>query len=227
MNVGIVSGCNPYAISKYLPLDAVNSKCVFPNAPSVTTYVLGLLRQGHYVRIFSTHMHGPKNVCFHGNNIDFFSVRRKSEISSPVLGLIQASKSLKSVISNNKKGLDVLHAQWTYEYAYACLSFANQMPVFCTVRDWLPYICSTISGVFRRTKLLWMTKSILWKRVITDKNIHFIANSDYTKSMLKTRISSEIPVIYNPIDSHFIIKHRDAYPDVPTYISISVYYFLS
>lgn len=222
MNIGIVGGCNPNAFSNYFSTFDVNSTCIFPNAPSVETYVIGLLRQGYYVRIFSSHISGPSTVHYYGEKIDYFSIRRRSEISSPVLGLFKTAKNIRKLLSEKIDGLDVLHAQWTYEYAYACLNFTDKLPVFCTVRDWAPFIWSTLDGYFKRTRILWMSKLIIWKKVLSCKKMHFIANSEYTRSMLETKIDSKIAIIYNPIDSHTIIKERHSYPNEPIYISISV-----
>lgn len=224
MNIGIVSPFNPQSVSEYLDNSIPQESNISCSAPSVETYVIGLLRDGHYVRIFTLHSGRKSILHFYGKQIDIYSIKSGDSFCffKPLFNIWKSSISLKKLIKKHIKGLDVLHAQWTYEYAFATITFTHQLPVFCTVRDWAPYVWSTIKGWFRNYRLLWISKIIMWRKVINNESIHFIANSEYTQKCLMSTKKGDIPIIYNPIDTQFIKKERDKYPDHPILISVSV-----
>ena len=116
--------------------------------------------------------------------------------------------------------LDILHAEWTYEYAYAMLPFVYQKKVYCSVRDWCPYLLSIAKGWHE--KVYWKTSYFMFKKIMQEHRIHFIANSNYTKERITGDYpKNDVTIIPNPIQRSFICDSRDNYPDHPVFVSIS------
>lgn len=223
LRIGIVSPFNPYELRTFIeePHDVLNNNCA---ASSVHALVQGLIKLGYKTVVF-TYDNTIKNIHeYHGNLLDIYvvpipklikAVKGKSILINLLMGEILAKE-----IGKHLKEIDVIHAQWTYEYAHACIPFAKTKPVFCTVRDWCPYILSQIHDF--KDHLMWYSKLILFNKVIRCKDIHFIANSKYTHSCL---ISKHIPceplILPNPIKEDFILKERTSYPSLPVFISIA------
>lgn len=221
MNIGIISGCNPKNIIGFNNIDI---KATFTQAPSVETYINGLLRGGHYVRIFTTHKDGNNIIHLKSDGVDFYSIKRCSSgcILSPMFETHLTGKKMGTFLNDKIEELDVLHSQWTYEYAYACIPYVKRKPVFCTIRDWLPYIRTTLP-LISRTSILWYSKKKIWERVIRNRDIHFISNSEYTQMKYHEEFPNQVcPIIYNPIDKERILRERDCKINHPTFISISV-----
>lgn len=117
------------------------------------------------------------------------------------------------------QALDLLHAQWTYEYALAAAAFADRIPTFCSVRDWAPYQLSMARGFKFRT--YWAESLLIARKVLRNKHIRFIANSEYTRGLLSEDAPDrEISLIPNPIAADSILPERDVYPDHPVVVSV-------
>ena len=115
---------------------------------------------------------------------------------------------------------EIIHAQWTYEFALGALHFKGRKPLFCSVRDWCPYILSLAKGGM--AKYYWTMSYFIFKKVMKGDSFKFIANSEYTKSqILGDYPEKDVAIIPNPIDSRFILRNREIYPDNPVFISIS------
>lgn len=220
MNIGIVSSFNPHEILPYL-----NKGQEIPNinkaATAVNIIVKELLEQGHQVTIFTSYPKKGGIKVLKGNNITIYLVSREKRI--PKTGLfirLYMVRRLINMMKTRLKGIEILHAHWTYEYALAAKYFSKKMPVFCTVRDWCPYIYSCQKGF--KNKLHWKVNYYIFKKVMKGNNIHFIANSSYTYTQIKNQYpEKKISIIPNPIDKQYILKERNYYPKNEIFISIS------
>ncbi len=222
--IGIASPFNPYELREYLYVEdipyALNNNV---SATSVHTMVKGLLKLNCHVIIFSTDLQIKKTVHLRGELLDIYLIPRrfyKMKKFTSFDGKYMAGR-LKRVIGEHILEISVLHAQWTYEYAYASLSYADKIPVFCTVRDWCPYLRSKAFSL--REKLHWNIYWGLFKKVLSDKNIHFIANSKYTQTCVANYWGNShyLPIIPNPISEEYIIEKRHTYPEHPVFVSIA------
>lgn len=116
--------------------------------------------------------------------------------------------------------LDVLHAHWTYDYAAAAAKYTDKIPVFCTVRDWCPRILKLQKNF--GDKLYWIVNWFVYKSVMRNDKIHFIANSDYIGSMIKKNYpTKEVNVIYNLIDNRIIVDSHSAGDGKLIFIAVS------
>ena len=188
---------------------------------AVNTYVKELLRQGHTVKVVTSFIPGwEKDVILHGDRLTIHIVH-----SNPGIFIFHGFSRLymiprlKKAIGLYVKDCDVIHAQWTYDFAYAAKSFSSVIPVFCTVRDWCPYILSLQHG-FRKCQ--WYIYIYIFRKVFASDQIHFIANSDYTyNSIINAYPQKKVSVIYNPIDKVLITDQKVNILDRPVFISIS------
>ncbi len=221
MKIGICGPINPSEFKDFFPnrkqVPAINK-----GASAVNTYVRELLRQGHEVVVFTSAV--PSN-----ENKDIILNSEKLEIhiihSTPGLFLTHALsrfymvRRLRMYMRPYIKKIDVLHAQWTYDFALASKAYENVLPVFCTVRDWAPYITSLQKGM---KYWQWRAYTIMSNSVLRANGIHLIANSEYTyDSIKKAYPSKDIAIIYNPIDKNLILEKRLKQPESIEFVSIA------
>ena len=202
MKIAIVSPFNPRELSSYYyKKDNVIDTGI--KASSVHAYVHGLLQLGHSVTVFTyTTGYDGRTVEYTGNNIRVFLLCLKRSY----LRTYSAYK-LREIIRPHANEFDVIHAEWTYDYAYSVIPFAKKVPTFCSVRDWYPYLKSLSTGVC--SKINMSILGFYFKKVMRENNIIKISNSSYTSQMLRDYLGKDnIPLIPNPVKSDLIISQR-------------------
>lgn len=229
MNIGIIAPFNPMFVKDYLMSE--NIPDINNAASAVNTLVLSLLQSGHSVKIFTACEKSTSIKKIVGINLVVYIVPESIWYSRPQilrikhtlsLGLTQLymPQRLRKVIKTEVNSLDVLHAHWTYEYAMSAHYFSNMKPVFVTVRDWAPYIRSIQKNLIGR--LIWWQKFRVFKIVMADDNICFIANSQYTYDRITRNYPDKfVTVIPNPIKKENIIKKKLKNDIIHQFISIS------
>ena len=219
MHIAIVGHANPFEFKDYF-----NGSHIPPNingnAASVNAHIQSLLDLGQQVSVFTYSNNVSKTIAFFkGEHLEFIVIPRGKN------PLVRFSRmdivcKLRYEISKRLSKIDVIHAQWTYEYAYAILPFAKEKSCFCTVRDWCPYQM-TLQKHWR-DKLYWRWNQFFFKRVMATLRLHLIANSEYTYACIKAYDARLRPhKLFNSIKSKFILTTRTHYPEIPTYISIA------
>lgn len=226
MNIGIVSPLNPKEFVKYLNVPAKELPNINQAATAVHTFIKELLDKGESVYAFTSDYSIPNNIILEGNQLKIYIVSRKSKYNDiNLLSNIYVVRRLANCINKEISKLNVLHAQWTYEYAMAAKYFTQQIPVFCTVRDWCPYILSTQKKLI--PKLHWLLfKYHYFRNVMNCDDIHFIANSNYTYNCIKKNYPNKnVAIINNPIEKELILLKREYTSKEKIFISISQYIF--
>ena len=217
MNIGIVSHINPNEFKEFIKTN--DSILNLEGASSVNALCKGMLESGHNLWIFSSY-DGKSIVKYEGINLHIILVPRKGLIPYSFLVKLIVSRRLIEVIDQHIKDLDVLHAQWTYEYALAAKSFVNEVPVFCTLRDWCPRIRDLQTKW--KSKLVWKFNTLIFRNVMKCKKIHFIANSEYIRDkILDIHPSYEVDIIYNSINFDFVLKTERMSPTTIRFVSIT------
>lgn len=220
MTIGICSPINPASLGDFFDTEALPN--INRGASSVNTYVKELLRNGHYVIVFTSNVPSTETTDYvlKGHNIEIHIIHSNPGIFiTHALSRFYMVRRLRKYIQQHINRLDVLHAQWTYDFALAAKSFENRIPVFCSVRDWSPYIITVQSGL---KKLQWRLYNVLTSLVMQSENIHFIANSAYTRGqILSAYPQKEVHTIFNPIDKDYIVKEKISYTKEPSFISIA------
>lgn len=193
---------------------------MYTNTTAVSTYITELLRSGHTVSVFTDTYDDDKPVEFHSSHLHIYIVPRDIRRNGfRTFSPLTFHRKLSQFISQHLSDIDVLHAQWTYEYALAAKRFADRLPVFCTVRDWCPYILSLQQGW--KVKLRWYFYLYIFRRVMFANKIHFIANSEYTYRRIITDYpNKDVSIIYNPIDKAIVLDSPTPKLDHPVFISI-------
>lgn len=212
MNIGIASPLDISCLTPYLNRDS-DKELIIDNsfnsvATSVHTLIFSLIEEGHYVKIFTL----SKNNSFiiKGKGIEIHGVKRYNRYPIKYLwaDFINASL-LRKNIKNHLSDLDVLHANWTYSYAWAASFYTRELPVFCTVRDWASYIWKIES---LKNKITWSFKVLMNNLVFKNYGIHFISNSPYTAAKIKEKYNISTPIIPNPIKDSFLKLDDPLYP---------------
>lgn len=224
MTIGIVSPFNPNELKDLLykrDQEVVHNNGI--PASSVHALVRGYLKIGCSVKIFTYDNLVKEETEYHGEKLDIFVIPQrlfgKIRKGMGLFGRFIMPFYLKKVICRNASDITVLHAQWTYDYAAACIPFSAKIPTFCTVRDWCPYLVTLAKGW--KEKLYWKISFYEYKKVMNSKHIHFIANSHYTFKRLESIHIQKPPILFNPINSKYYLNSRANYPDYSIFISIA------
>ena len=215
MKIGLVTPFNPAEFSDRLGPDAPPQH---QGATAVHILARELLAMGHELKVFTSyHGKGPVRE-WHGPGLSVWAVPRTGRIPLPGKRLAVARR-LRRVMAPLLDDLDVIHAQWTYEYALAARAFSRRKRVFCSVRDWAPYqLKMSTTWDFR---LYWMQSVWIMRKVLRDKHITFIANSEYTRGLLR-EADPALPVVLlpNPVRREAILQERTDYPEGPVLVSV-------
>lgn len=207
MRIGIVGPFNPASIADYL--EEVEVPFINGAATAVNTMAYEFLSQGHKLKIFTLTTSNSYEVI-KGRNVKVFLI--PSGIFPKLIGSRQLTigqfyqpQRIAEVIKKEICDIDILHAHWTYEYGRAASYFSENILVYDTVRDWCPYQMTVQKSV--RNFFDWKLKHINFRKVMAHKDITFIANSNYTFSMIKGSYPEKnVPVIPNPIDKRWILE---------------------
>ncbi len=219
MHVGIISHCDINAFSAYLDEES-KGRIVYRDsiAPAVNTLLLALLKSGIRVSIFTLHP-GVQDLHLKGEQLSIHvSGSYDAYPGKYIYGTLVNANRLRESIARNIGDIDILHAHWTYEYAWAASHFTNRLPVVCTVRDWAPLIWRMVSS---KDKITWFLKYFMDMAVFRNPKMIFVANSPYTQDKIRKRWAKECPMIPNSIKESFLRKERTHYPDTFTVVSIS------
>ena len=208
MRIGIVSPFNPNEFRYFFP--GVETPKIHETANAVHALVKSFIEAGHTVTVFSMSL-ANKHEEYLSNQLRVYLVPFRA-IPRTSIFQVFFIKKLRNVIKEHLDEIDVLHAQWTYQYAYAAMIFAKKKPTFCTVRDWCPYILTTLSGW---GKFYWRHINYpIFLRVMGSDRMHFIANSPYTYSCIKSDYpAKDVVVIPNSVKNDLILKERNKVPD--------------
>lgn len=221
MNITVVSPFNPSEFTYYLDKGQVIPD-INKAASSVHALIQGYLKAGHHITVISSYDEEGAVRHISGTQINIYLVSSFSRLpKADTFRKWYMVKRLRKELSKHLEETDVIHAQWTYEYALAAAAFAHQLPVFCTIRDWAPVIRQHQLNV--KAKLMWrLVSEPLFKRVMSNRHIHFIANSAYIHKLVQeTYPKAKCSIIGNPIKSSLIIEERNFYPKSPVYVSIT------
>ncbi len=168
-----------------------------PAATVISTLADWLLDQGHEVTLFTTAdqvfeprtvTSGPLTVCVvpqrrRGKGQDFFAVERYR------LGKALAANPC-----------DVLHAQWSYEYAQAALD--SGMPTLVTVRD-------HALTILRHQRDLHRAARCVMNAGVLRRAPRFTVTSPYLHAKLPRAVRRRAVVIPNPLAPGILARGRD------------------
>lgn len=175
--------------------------------PAVNTLIHSFMEAGHFIRIFTL---AQNDFVIKTTQLEIYAAKSYDKYPIKYLwGGFKNAHALKVLMKNKLSDLDVLHAHWTYDCAYAASYYASQIPVFCTVRDIAPYIWSVVS---LKDKITWTFRLYMNNLIFKKRQIHFIANSPYTAATIRNKYKTEAPVIPNSIKNSFIKQDEHTYP---------------
>lgn len=198
---------SPFPVSEVADLLSEESQSLISNFAndrgiSIASYVRGLLDLGHDITVITSDEKLKVNlIVLSGNNLKIYIVPKREVIRSRVLDLYRKERlAIRELIES--LDLDIVHAHWTYEYAYAALQ--SNKPLLITAHD-APFT------VFRyRHNIYWMFHVFL-AFVVRSKaqDIAFVSPSlmnQWQTQMFWTRNSYLTPNISKLLRAKAILK---------------------
>lgn len=217
MNIAIVSPFNPAFVRNLFERNKDSIPDINRNATSVNILVEAFVEKRHKVFVYTTANTAEKARVLYGENIKVSIISK--EFHPRGMSNIRVVKRLKKAMLQDMEDLDVIHAHWTYEYAAAARYFENDLPVFCTIRDWCPF--QKILARRISEKYAWWLNGLLFSYVMRSKRIQFIANSRYTYEMAYSNFPDKnYRIIPNPVQRKYIVTQKDKSVKTNTFITI-------
>lgn len=195
LKIGICSPILVSAFKEYLHTEHKSHLSLGLGGDAVNKIILGLLKEGVRVEIFTLDPKLKNFIRLEGNqlSINIFPLRGK------IRGLDIFRKeisSLKSAIDSSD--IDIIHAHWSYEYAMAALK--SEKPHLITIRDNARKILITHSDKIYRLLRYFMNSHVI------RNSMHLVANSKYIKNYLKDSWGKVVDVIPNSVDIKYSCK---------------------
>ncbi len=202
MNIGIVSPFNPSEFKDLFPQMQVPE--LNKTASSVHALVRSFIEAGHTVWVFTINNLSLQYNELISDKLKVILVPYRGFKGSGPFHIFDVIY-LRKAIAKYLKQIDILHGQWTYQYSYAAIAFSNQIPVFCTVRDWCPYIMTLQNNL--KYKFDWrLINYRMFKKIMQNEKVHLIANSHYTYDRIKGAYPyKEVNIIPNSIKKQYIL----------------------
>lgn len=182
------------------------------SSSSICNLVRGLVNLRKHVLSITTDTTSFDNYYYKGEYLDIIVIGTKSKfrLFNYFPPLKKISHKIETEILPRLDDITIIHAHWCYEYAISAKRFQHKKHVFCTVRDIAPIIYDSInpfaSCYSLIAKIYWLYKTKIFKSTISNKTIHFIANSYYTYNQILRYNSHLNPsIIPNSIEEVFIL----------------------
>ena len=163
-----------------------------PHFPMISELINVLLSYGHRVVAFTSSHSIEKEIVYESENLTICVAKRpkKASINAATL-YYRERKSLVRLMKAHP--VDIMNAQWSYEFALAALDSGILTTV--TLHDIAGIILKYFRDYYRR--LRWIANEI-----VVSRSKHLIANSQYTFNALSKKQQKKaviIPNYYNPL----------------------------
>jgi glycosyltransferase involved in cell wall biosynthesis len=219
MTIGIVSDCNVNYLKPYLFEEFQKDDYNGGDAPSVTNIIEGLILENNITLYIFKLYPGKEIKILSGERLNIILVPQCTVypwkyIVEEFINGVSLHKAIKPYI----KVIDILHAQWSYGTILSIIKWRKKIPVFCSIRDWTPYIFKIESY---KNKICWVQRLIIFEYIFKCSDIHFLANSPYTQKKIQKKVGYDVALCPNPVKNSFLISHHRFYPNTLTIVSIS------
>jgi glycosyltransferase involved in cell wall biosynthesis len=196
MHIGIIGPCSTGLLADFLP-DSRGIDLGWGGG-SVVELIRGLLRRGHRVSVVTLSPKVNERTIQTGPSLTVYVYPMRTQ---------QRMRDLyKTERQHLREGIflarpDILHAQWTYEFALACLE--TNLPTVITCRDNAFQILFYSKDLYRLGRLFLQLRVLRRARFLT-------AVSPYLADSLRWFSKGQIDIIANPIDLTYGSTHRNA-----------------
>ena len=219
MRIGIVSPFPIAEISNLLNDDCQGllSKFASDRGISIASYVRGLLQLGHEITVITSDQNLKSNLCLlTGNNLKVYVLPKRERARQRVIDLYRKERRAICNLIDTLE-VDIIHAHWTYEYAYASLQ--TKKPTLITAHDapltilrylhnlyWTIHVVIAFIVRIKSKDIAFVSPSLLkqWKRQMLWKGNSFITPNS-TKLLRESaivNIGSERCIAITDVGSH-------------------------
>ena len=216
MHIGVISIINIAAFSDYLDVkqDVSDIKCF--SATSVETLVLGLLKFGHKVTIFSTAKGIKKKRCIQGRNLTIYFTPFPYITGIRFFAPLIVPIKIRQMVYRHMKGIDIFHTHWSHY-----LPIKTTIPQIVTLRDWAKIILKMqhwYQPLMVGQRLMY---SLMESIVLHSSKINLVANSSYIHNLILQKTGRDVPIIPNAVEQRFILNTEKESPETFRIISVS------
>lgn len=188
MKIGIAGPVSLKLLSHHIPVGVRDALPEGYKAPQIAGLVEELLRRGHHVSVFTVDSTTSRLTAFRGNNLTIHIGHLRARAREKALDLF--SKERSDLISAMKSDpCDIIHAQWTYEFALAALE--SGFPTLVTARDAPWRILRFMPNAYRFIRLLMAVEVSL-------RCLHMTAVSPYIAEHFRKYMLYSKPITVVP-----------------------------
>ena len=213
MHIGIAGPIATADIGRLLDRSTTDLPAGFPGAPFLTTLIAELISRGHRVSAFTLSRDMPLDerlsVVAHGSSLDLHYIPMRPR-AWPFNGRLPGR--IVDLYAFERRGLEramraaapeLVHAHWSYEFAWAALS--SGLPHVITCHDSPVLVARMASGATRR--------GYRWLRVAMARHVlararHVTAVSPYMRDQIQGWCKPSVAVVPNPIDGEAFAVQR-------------------
>jgi L-malate glycosyltransferase len=203
MTIGIAGPVDIGTLQEYLYHDCVPQGVAGMGGTPVNQLIVSLLERGYTVHAFSLDRALNEPVVLRGPKLTLHMAPYRPRGRARDLFAVERRHLVDAIRRTNP---DILHAHWTYEFAWAALS--SGVPTLITIRDWAPRILRYDRSAYRIARLLM-------NYVVLRRGTEFTANSKYIQTQYRRKYRREIPVIPNALPDDVFATNTRRYPAIP------------
>lgn len=170
-----------------------------PHGHGITQLVTGLVERGHEVVLVTLSRDVTDERILEGPNL-----RLRIGSYRPRHRARDAFRAERAYISDalQREQPELIHAQWTYEYALGALS--TDLPTLISIRDWAP----NVMWHFRRP--YWVVRFLMNARTL-QRGRHFTASSPFIQRRTERLIRRPVALIPNFVLDSLFYDHERAF----------------
>lgn len=163
--------------------------------------ISGLIQNGHEVSVYSLDARVTAPLVLKGENLTVFFAHFRPRARPRMLDMFrQEAAQIKKLILDDQP--DIVHAQWTYEYALGAVQ--SGMPHLITFRDDAWEVLKLQRDLYRVLRF-----ALDWR--VRRQGTFFNVNSIYLRDKL-AGFKKDLPVVPNSVDDAYLAERGQPHP---------------
>lgn len=190
MNIGIAG---PMTLSM-LPIHFIKKKPIGYSFPMTSSLINSLIERGHYVIAYTTSTDLTESMVVDGEHLRLCIAPREPHDGRDLF--YSERKALEKLMQQNRP--DVIHALWSYEFAWAAID--SKVPTLVSVYDNASRVLRYQCDAYRMMR--WIVNFI-----VLNKAKNLATNSEYLHSKLPNHLRRRTIILKNFLDKNIFQFH--------------------